>query len=305
MIYSGGIEMEKRSFDWTKYGVLLAWVLMVIVISLVNSRFLSIKNILNILRQISIIGICSVGMTFVILSGGIDLSVGSLLGVTGVTCAILLRSSINPIVAILISILIGAVSGFIVAFFINVVKLNPFIVAIGWMTALRGVCYVITNAIPIYGIPDSIRFIGQGYLFDIIPIPIIFLAIVFIFGIFILEKTTFGRTVYGIGGNIEASRLSGINVKKQIYKIYMLAGMLFSIAGIILLGRVNSGQPTAGDGYEMDIITACIIGGISMSGGEGRLIGVVIGLLVIGTISNGMTFMGIPEFWQKVVKGLY
>jgi ribose transport system permease protein len=304
MIYSGGHEMKKRSFDWSKYGICLAWILMVIVISLVNSNFLSTTNILNILRQVSIIGICSVGMAFVILSGGIDLSLGSMVGVSGVSCALLLTNGVNPIVSILISILIGAVSGLIIAFFINVCELIPFIVTMGMMTTLRGVAYVLTNGMPIHGIPDSIGFIGKGYLFDIIPFPVILLIIVFILGIFILEKTTFGRIVYGIGGNIEASRLSGINVKKQIYMIYMLAGMLFSLAGIVLLGRINSGQPTAGNGYEMDAITACVLGGISFTGGEGRLIGVVMGLLIIGTLTNGMTLMSIPEFWQWVVKGI-
>ena len=296
--------MKKKSVDWSKYGIIIAWILIVIVISLVNSKFISINNILNILRQVSIIGICAVGMTFVIISGGIDLSVGSMLGVSGVSCAMLMSGGVNPAFAILIVILIGAISGLIIAFFINVVNLVPFIVTLGMMTTLRGVCYVITNGMPVYGIPDSIGFIGKGYLFDIIPVPVILLVIVFIVGIFILEKTSFGRTVYGIGGNIEASRLSGINVNRQRYKIYMFSGMLFSIAGIVLLGRVNSGQPTAGEGYEMDIITACILGGISFTGGEGKLRGVVIGLLIIGTLANGMTLMSIPEFWQWVVKGL-
>ncbi len=296
--------MKKRSLDWSKYGILIAWVIMVIVISFVNVKFLSISNIFNLLRQVSIIGICSVGMTFVIISGGIDLSVGSMLGVSGVSCAMLISCGLSPAFAILIAILIGAVIGFIIAFFINYVKMVPFIVTLGLSTTLRGIAYVITNGVPVYGIPDSIGFVGRGYLFNIIPVPIIILVIVFILGIFILEKTTFGRKVYGIGGNIEASRLSGINVKKQIYKIYMLSGILSSIAGIVLLGRINSGQPTAGEGYEMDIITACILGGISFTGGEGSLSGVVIGLLIIGTLTNGMTLMGIPDFWQWVVKGL-
>jgi len=295
--------MKKRTVDWSRYGILFAWIALIIVFSLAENSFLSIKNIFNILRQVAIVGICSVGMTFVILTGGMDLSVGSVIGVSAVGGAIMMSSGFPPIIAVSVALIIGMTSGFINAFFINEVGIAPIIMTLGMMTSLRGVAYILCGGYPVYGIPEEFLIIGQGYL-NVVPVPVIIMLIVFVVGYFILNKTTFGRSVYGIGGNAEASRLSGVNVKMIIYKIYILAGALYALAGLILLARVNSGQPKAGDGYEMDVITACVLGGISVSGGEGRIGGVIIGVLMMGTLTNGMILMNVPEFWQWVVKGV-
>lgn len=292
----------KRKIDWSRYGIFFALVILIMFFAFSEKSFLKINNIFNILRQVSIVGVCAVGMTFVILTGGMDLSVGSVIGVSAVSASLIMASGIHPIVAVVVSLAIGALVGFINAFFINKVEIAPIIMTLGMMTILRGVAYIISGGLPVYGVPEAFTFIGQGYI-TVIPVPVLFMVIAFAVGYFTLNKTVFGRSVYGIGGNQEASRLSGVNVKKVIYKVYMLAGMLYAIAGLILLARVNSGQPKAGDGYEMDVITACVLGGISVSGGEGRMSGVIIGVLLMGTLANGMVILNVPEFWQWVVKG--
>jgi ribose/xylose/arabinose/galactoside ABC-type transport system permease subunit len=293
---------KKRAIDWSRYGIVLAWIALIVIFFVAQKNFLSVRNIFNILRQVSIVGICSVGMTFVILTGGMDLSVGSVIGVTSVAGALMLSGGVSSIIAVPAALLIGFTSGLINAFFINTFNVAPIIMTLGMMTSLRGIAYIICGGLPVYKIPESYLFLGQGYVWGI-PVQVIIMAIIFAFGYFVLNKTSFGRSVYGIGGNREASRLAGVNVKKNLYIIYTMAGMLYSAAGLILLARVNSGQPRSGEGYEMDVITACILGGISVSGGEGRIGGVIIGVLMMGTLTNGMVIMNITEFWQWVVKG--
>ncbi|GMO48723.1 MAG: ribose ABC transporter permease [Termitinemataceae bacterium] len=295
-------KLKIKNIDWHGYGILFAWIALIIVFTIAEPSFLSMKNIFNVLRQVAIVGICSVGMTFIILTAGMDLSVGSVIGVSAVSGALMMSNGVPPLAAVMVCLCIGVFSGFVNAFFINTFSIAPIIMTLGMMTALRGVSYIICGGYPVYGIPKSYLFLGQGYI-GIFPFPVIVMILVFAIGYFILNKSAFGRIVYGIGGNIEASRLSGINVKRHIYIIYMMAGAMYAAAGTILLARVNSGQPKAGDGYEMDVITACILGGISVSGGEGRIGGVIIGVLMMGTLTNGMILMNIPEFWQWVVKG--
>jgi ribose transport system permease protein len=302
LISFGGIKTVKNRIDWSRHGIFFALILLIVVFSLFENSFLKVNNIINILRQVSIVGICAVGMTFVILTGGMDLSVGSVIGVSAVSSALLMSGGTNPLLAVLLAIMIGAATGLINGFFINNVGIAPIIVTLGMMTLLRGAAYIISGGLPVYGIPENYLFMGQGYVGGI-PVPVIFMVVIFSLGYFILNKTTFGRSVYGIGGNAEASRLSGVNVKGVIYRVYAFAGVLYSLAGLILLARVNSGQPKSGSGYEMDVITACVLGGISVSGGEGRVGGVIVGVLFMGTLANGMILMNVPEFWQWVVQG--
>ncbi|WP_070000242.1 ABC transporter permease [Cellulosilyticum sp. I15G10I2] len=292
----------KNKVDWSKYGILAALIALIVFFSIVTDSFLTSVNIMNVLRQVAIIGMCSVGMTFVILTGGIDLSVGSVIGVSAVTAATLMGGGTHPILACLVALVIGFVIGLINGVLINELDMFPMIATLGMMTLLRGVAYLISGGKPVYGIPKSFLFLGQGYI-SYFPVPVIIMAIVFIVGFIILNKTVFGRTVYGTGGNQEASRLSGVSVKKVKYKIYAIEGILAAAAGIILVSRVNSGQPAAGQSYEMDIITACVLGGVSINGGEGKIGGVLIGVLIMGILTNGMILMNVNEFWQWVVKG--
>ena len=171
------------------------------------------------------------------------------------------------------------------------------------MISLRGATYLISGGMPIYGIPEGFKILGQGSI-GLVPISMIIMVLVFIFGYIMLGKTVFGRRIYGIGGNEETTRLSGVNVKKEIYKIYTMVGFLGALASLILMSRVNSGQPSAGDGYEMDIITAVVLGGVSVSGGEGKLSKVIVGVVFMGVLANGMMMLNINEYWQRVVKGI-
>lgn len=295
--------MTKRKIDFSRFGVILAWILLIILFAIANPAFIRWSNIFTILRQASIVGVCSVGMTFVILTGGMDLSVGSNIGVSCVAGALMLSKGVPIPVVILVVLLIGCAIGLFNGFFINELEIAPIIMTLGTMTALRGVAYLLCGGFAVYGIPESYKVIGQGYLGPI-PVPVIIMAVCFAVGWFVLNRLSFGREVYGLGGNIEASRLSGVNVKKALYKVYALAGVLYALAGLILMARVNSGQPSSGEGYEMDVITGVVLGGVSISGGEGGILNVVVGVLLMSTLANGMVLIDISEFWQKVVKGI-
>ncbi len=292
-----------KNIDWGRYGIVVALVLLIVFFAISAPSFLSINNILNILRQVSIVGICAVGMTFVILTGGIDLSVGSIIGVTAVVGAFLMGAGTPVWVAVTVVLAVGALAGALNGFLISEVDIAPIIATLGVMTALRGVAYIVTGGLPIYGLPESFGMLGQGYFLGI-PVPVFVLVLAFVLGWFLLSNTTFGRSVYGLGGNAEATRLSGISIRKTTYKIYVLAGILYAVAGLILLSRANSGQPKAGDGYEMDVITACVLGGISVAGGQGRISGVIYGVLIMGVLTNGMIMLNVNEYWQWVVKGV-
>ena len=257
----------------------------------------------NILRQVSISGICAVGMTFVMLTGGIDLSVGAILGVSGVLTAMMMLKGIPSLLASIIALALGVVIGGITGAIIHYIEIPPMIATLGTMTSLRGVAYLITGGTPVFGFDESYSKIGQGHV-GVIPIPVIILAIVYVIGIFVLSKTKFSRYVYGIGGNQEVARLSGIKVARVKIAVYAISGFCSALAGLVMLGRVNSGQPRAGESYEMDVITAVVLGGVSLNGGVGNLSHVIFGVLIIGVLTNGMTMMAVDDYWQRVVKGL-
>ncbi len=295
--------MKKLKIDLSRFGVIIAWIILIIIFAINNPAFLRSSNIFTILRQASIVGVCSVGMTFVILTGGMDLSVGSVIGVGCVGGAQMLSSGVPIPAAVLVILLMGAAAGLFNALMINQLGIAPIIMTLGTMTAMRGIAYLLCGGFAVYGIPESYKVIGQGYVGPI-PVPVIIMAVCFAFGWFILNRLNFGRKIYGIGGNVEASRLTGVNVKKTIFKVYALAGTLYALAGLMLMARVNSGQPSSGEGYEMDVITGVVLGGVSINGGEGSILGVVVGVLLMSTLTNGMVLMDISEFWQKFVKGV-
>ena len=255
------------------------------------------------MRQVSVVGIVAVGMTFVMLTGGIDLSVGSMIGVTGIITASLMVAGVHPILAVLIALLAGVAMGMMNAFIINELKVPPLITTLGTVTSLRGLAYLFTGGLPVFGFTEKFTLIGQGYVW-IVPIPVIIMVLTFIAGYIVLNKFTIGRYVYGIGGNEEASRLSGVNVKKIKYFVYSVSGLLSGLAGVVLLARTNSGQPKAGSAYEMDIITAVVLGGVSITGGEGKITRVVAGVLIMGILSNGMIITNVGDYVQRIVQGL-
>lgn len=269
-----------------------------------SDQFLSSTNLLNIMRQVSITGIVSVGMTIVIIAGGLDLSVGSLIAVSGVFCATLMTTAgFNPWLAFICSALLTTLLGTVNGLIINAVDLPPMIVTLGMMTSARGLSYLITNGKPVYGIPQTLGGLGKGYLW-IVPVPVICMVIIFFFGYLLLEKTYFGAHFYAIGGSREVARLSGIHVKRLSTLSYTINGLLCGLAGVILMYRVNSGQPSSGDAMEMDTITACVLGGIALDGGEGKIWGVFIGVLFIGVLANGLLLMNVSEYYQMLINGI-
>ncbi|MCK1994673.1 ribose ABC transporter permease [Peribacillus muralis] len=298
------LETTGKSGIWQKFGPLLALVLLFIVITVLNPSFMEPNNILNLLRQTSINALIAFGMTFIILTGGIDLSVGSILALSSALMAGMMVSGMDPILAILVGVLLGTIMGVINGILVSKGKMAPFIVTLATMTIFRGLTLVYTDGKPITGIGESVTFqmLGRGYFLGL-PIPAVVMVIAFFILWFLLHKTSFGRKTYAIGGNEKASRISGIKVDRVKVAIYGLAGTMAAIAGAILTSRLNSAQPTAGQSYEMDAIAAVVLGGTSLSGGKGRLFGTLVGVLIIGTLNNGMNLLGVSSFYQQVVKG--
>ena len=294
----------KKRFSLSKIFVYLVLVVIILFFTVTTDTFLTSKNILNICRQISMIGICSVGMPMVLLTGGIDISVGSIIALVGVVAAKLIGEAGMAIFpAMVIGVVVGALCGLINGIMVAKFDVPALITTLAMQTMARGAAYILTSGIPIYGLPEEIKTLGQGYFFKI-PIPVIIMALIFLFGWWLLEQTRFGRYTYAIGGNQEVARLSGINVLKMKIFIYTLSGLFAGLSGVIMLSRINSGQPATSSGFEMDVITGAVLGGISVAGGEGKLVNVIAGVLIMGMLSNGMTLMNLDEYWQWVVKGI-
>ncbi|MDQ1004381.1 ribose transport system permease protein [Neobacillus niacini] len=288
-----------------KLGPLLGLIILVVIVSILNPSFLEPLNILNLLRQVAINALIAFGMTFVILTGGIDLSVGAILALSSALTAGMMVSGIDPILAILIGCILGGLMGTVNGLLITKGKMAPFIATLATMTIFRGLTLVYTGGNPITGLGDNYLFqlFGRGYFLGI-PVPAITMILTFVILFIILHKTPFGRKTYAIGGNEKAALISGIKVPKVKVMIYSLSGMLAALAGAILTSRLNSAQPTAGTSYELDAIAAVVLGGTSLSGGKGRIFGTLIGALIIGTLNNGLNLLGVSSFYQMVVKGI-
>lgn len=287
-----------------KIGPFIGLLLIVAIISIMSPSFLTLNNLLNVLRQVSINALIAFGMTFVILTGGIDLSVGSIFALTGAVSAGMMAGGMDPILAMLLGLLLGAILGAVNGLIIAKGKVAPFIATLATMTIYRGLTLVYTEGKPISGLGDSMAFqlLGKGYFFGI-PVPVVTMLIAFGVLYFILKKTTFGRRVYAVGGNEEASRLSGISVDRIKIYVYALTGALAALASLILTSRLNSAQPTAGTMFELDAIAAVVLGGTSLTGGRGWIVGTIIGALIIGVLNNGLNLIGVSSFFQQVVKG--
>lgn len=288
---------------WERYGILGVLLLLVIFMAVVAPNFLTVRNGFNVAQSVSINAVLAAGMTMVIITGGIDLSVGSIVAVSGVGAVIAINGGVNPIVAVIFGLTLAAVAGLINGAAIAYLMLPPFIVTLGALTYLRGVAYSLTDAkpVPIDG-KSPLDFIGNGSVAGI-PSTVIIMIITYAVFWFILERTRFGRHVYAVGGNPEAARLGGVKVKRVLLRVYVISGVTAGIAGIMFAARVRSGQVTAGEGYELDAITAVILGGTSLFGGKGHIFGTMIGALIIGVLSNGLILMGVPFYTQLIVKG--
>ncbi len=279
----------------------------VLIISFLNPRFLTVSNFLNILRQTSINSLIAVGMTFVIITGGIDLSVGSSLALTGAVSAWLIIAGVHPLAVVLLTIGAGLFIGIINGVVISKGKTQPFIATLAIMTAVRGITLLVTNGRPLsLGHEKNAEFfskIGTGYFIGI-PIPIFIMIFAFGVAYYVLKNTRLGRRIYALGGNEEASILSGVNVDKVKIAVYGISGMLAAIAGMVITARLNSAQPTAGTGYELDAIAAVVLGGTSLTGGVGSVLGTAVGVLIIGVLNNSLNLMNVSSHYQLVIKGV-
>lgn len=298
--------LKQKLAKWSGHPVfypLIGFLTVFIVMMLYNDNFLTANNLSNVARQVSINAILAVGMTCAILLGGIDLSVGPVMALSGTVAAGMMVAGLPPTIAIPVGLLIGVLFGAANGFMIAYAKMPAFIVTLASLGIARGIALIYTGGYPISGLPDSFAFWGRGNIGGL-QTPILMMFVIYIIAYVLLNHTPFGRYVYAIGGNEEASRLSGIRVPVVIMAVYTLSGLTAAIAGMILTSRLMSGQPNAGVGFELDAIAAVVIGGTAMSGGKGAIIGTLIGAMLLGVLNNGLNLAGVSPYVQNVIKGI-
>ena len=282
---------------------LLSLFLLAALLAWLSPYFFTLENLLAIGLQMSVVAIMALGQVPIIIAGGIDLSAGSVLGLSGVVACMLLHNGQPFGLALLAALLRGIACGALNGFFITRGKLPPFIATLGMMGIARGLALIITGGVPIFGLPESFATLGGGRFLQVLPLPVMITLVVGGLTHFALEHTRLGRHAFAIGGNAEAARLAGVAVNRSKQILYVFCGALSGLAGLILASRLNSGQPTAGTGYELDVIAACVIGGASLSGGTGTVGGALIGALIMGVLRNGCNLLDISAFWQQVAIG--
>jgi ribose/xylose/arabinose/galactoside ABC-type transport system permease subunit len=304
-VTSAGVRLFLQPLQ--EYAILAVFVLEFVFFSAASTHFLTPENLINVTLQTSIIAIIAVGMTFVILTAGIDLSVGSLVALTGVIAAWILKFNLPPAAGLGLAmaggLLMGMLSGAIAGFFISYFRVTPFIATLALMTVWRGLAYIWAQGRPIWGLPPMFDFLGSGRLGGI-PFPSVVMLAVYVLAFVILKHTQLGRNVYAVGGNAEAARLAGIPTQKILMAVYILCGALASLSGVLLASRMSSGQPNAGLMYELDVIAAVVVGGTSLFGGRGSIAGTFIGAMLIGVLRNGLNLTGVGSYVQQVVLGI-
>jgi inositol transport system permease protein len=291
-----------------RYGTTLFLALLIVFFTSQNERFISLRNLTNILTEGSIYGIIAVGMTFVILTAGVDLAVGSLLafaGMAGATVAVQFGAdvSFSWLIALSSAILVGAAAGYLQGKAVTWLRIPPFIVTLGGMTIWRGATLILHDGAPISGFDSSYRWWGTGTILHV-PVPVALFVVVAALGYIVQRYTRYGRHVYAVGGNPEAARLNGLNVTAIVTSVYAMVGVLSGLAGFLQSARLGAAEATAGSGYELRVIASVVIGGASLSGGRGGIGGTIIGALLIGVLTNGLVIMHVSSYWQQVVIGL-
>jgi inositol transport system permease protein len=313
-------DTRKTGFDVkafiNKWGIFLIFIGMCILLAVLTidngvSIFLKFRNIVNVLRQSSVIGIIALGVTFVIITGGIDLSSGSLVAMIGSISAMVAREvyGLPMILAVLVALLLGILAGGINGTLHAKFKIPPFIATLGMMVSARGVGYLITGGRPVDNLSESFQYLGQGTILNFgrnffIPIPVLIFIATILLSYYLLSSTRFGKYTYALGGNEQAAYICGVNVDRHKIMVYAYAGFLTSIAAVVLTSRVSAGQPSAGIMYELDAIASAVIGGTSLQGGIGTIGGTVIGTLIIGVMNNGLDLLGVSSYWQQIMKGV-
>jgi len=296
------LPMDRRAFV-QRFGLAFSFLLLMLALTLLSDRFLTAANLINILRQATINGIVSVGMTMVILTGGIDLSVGSVLALAVTVGASLMKQGQPVGVAVLAALGLGSFLGVINGLMITKVRIPPFIATLGMLTVARGLTLMYTQGQPITGLPATFRWIGTGVVVGI-PVPILVTALVFLVGWLFLTRTRYGTYIYLLGDNPTAARLAGVPTERITVLVYAISGFCAALAGLILVARLDSAQPIIGQGYEFNAIAAVVVGGTSFAGGEGGLGGTLLGALLIETLNNGLNLLNVSPLWEQVVKGV-
>lgn len=306
MIEKTANQMTKRLNGkdlFNKYGILMVFLILFVLLTLITNTFFTSRNLINVLKQVSINGIISVGMMCVLLTGGIDLSVGSIVALSGIVATTFAHPGEYPvIVPIILGVLAGAACGVVNGTLVAFLNLPAFIATLGMLSVASGVALVLSKGRPISNLSEQFRYIGGGTILGL-PILIYILAAVFLIGYLILSWTKFGRYLYAIGGNEDAAKASGLSVARIKLFVYMISGICAGLAGTVLASRINAGQPNSGEGYELDAIAAVVIGGTSLNGGIGKVSGTILGVLIVGVINNGMDLLNISSYYQKIVKG--
>jgi ribose transport system permease protein len=281
-----------------------ALIVVFVFLSFASPVFLSADNLFNIGSQTAVVAVIAIGMTLVIITAGIDLSVGSVSALSGVLGVMMMAQAGLPVpVAILGGTLVGATCGLVNGLLVSVAGLNPFIATLGMLTVARGLTFIFTNAVAVFGAPSSFRLLGQGVIGPI-PIPILTIVVMAVIGYIVLSRTRLGRYAYAMGSNLEAARLSGIPIRRYLTSVYVISGALAGFGGMIAASRVNSGQPNFGIGLELDVIAAAVIGGASLFGGQGTVVGTLIGAFLIALIRNGAVLLDVNTFYQQVIIGV-
>jgi ribose transport system permease protein len=299
------VQTTRKSMrlDWREAaGLLGIYIILLVALSILSPYFLGVNNFLNILVAVSTIGIMSVTMTMVIVSGGIDLSIGSVVAIAGVIVAQFSQSMPMPIV-ILIALLVGALIGAINGLAVTRLNINPLIATLGMMSIVRGLAFVYSGGLTRDIFSEGFAFLGQGYVLGI-PFQVIVMIILFLLTAWILRQTTFGRSIYAIGGNAQASRLAGMPVRRVQMSVYVLSGLSAALGGVFLASQLSAGAPAAATGIELSVIAAVILGGSSLSGGKGSIWGTLLGVLILGTLNNGLTLLNVSSYYQDVARGL-
>ncbi len=298
--------MTRRKIDFKNYGIFVVFLALVVVLMLLSpNAFAKPRNLINVVKQASINGVLACGMMFVIIAGGIDLSAGSVVALSGVIAAYLAQLKGVPIIVPVLGALgSGAAIGFINGFGVAYAGLPPFIITLATMSIVRGAALILSGGSPVFGLQDQFEGIAGISIANAVPILVIYFLMIAVLSGFILNKTVFGRHVYAIGGNSITAKVSGINVKSMLLQVYVICGAFSGIAGLLVASRTMQGSPTVGAGYEMDAIAAVVIGGVSMSGGSGKWHGTIIGALLLALISNGLDILGVSSNFQQIIKGI-
>ncbi|MBN2051053.1 MAG: ribose ABC transporter permease [Spirochaetales bacterium] len=300
------METEKNSrtaLFLARYGAWIVLLVLIIAMSISSNTFLTLPNIMNVARQVSINAIIAAGMTFIIITAGIDLSVGSLVALTGCVAMLIIEATGSSLLGLAAGILLGGLAGGFNGTLVAWAKIPPFIVTLAGLTIYRGIALIITGGSPIIRFEGGFRYLGQGVLLGV-PVPVLIMVLVILIMHLVLTRTPFGAHVYSVGGNEEASRLSGIKVALVKCKVYIIGGMLTGLAGMVLMGRLSSAQPNTGEGFELDAIAAVILGGTSLMGGRGTIWGTLVGALIIGILNNGFNLLSVDAHFQLVAKGI-